>query len=513
MKDMQQSILSQATPQETQVVKHDSFDKATFEEMKQSAEALAEVQVNGMKELSTFGPLLQDTFSSLYKYNPKVRPEGELKSSHRFNHSMVDKSMQTDQYTKLRQYTKLDDVNSALATVTIANKMTELIKTELKKEAEEANQLAKQEQTTQQMCDTANSLMDIAQRAGTGSTAQDLMNKANKAQATAKKAQAKLKRMQNKSQKNLPGSQQKIRQAMRSAEQDALDNIEETAELLEAWGTEPGQLTQLPPEQRLELAKKLAEKDKLKKLAKMIGRFRRIAIHTQKSKITHGLDEVHDMELGDELQKVLPSELLKLNHPQLEQDFKRRYIEKQLLQYQLRGKENIGRGPMICCVDSSGSMDGDSEMWAKAVTLALLEIAQMQKRAFAVIFFGAEDDPLETIEIKKGEQNVISKVIQIAEYFLSGGTDFEKPLDAAIDLIEREEFNKADIVFVTDGYCGVSDEWLENFLTRKAAKEVRIHSVLVDMSDSNEVVDSFSDQVSTVMDLTLDDAVEIFQGV
>jgi len=239
------SILSQATPQETQVVKHDSFDKATFEKMKQSAEALAEVQVNGMKELTTFGPLLQDTFSSLYKYNPKVRPEGELKSSHRFNHSMVGKSMQTDQYTKLRQFTKLDDVNSALATVTIANKMTELIKTELKKEAEEANQLAKQEQTTQQMSDTANSHMDIAQRAGKGPTATDWMNKANKAQATANKPQAKHKRMQNKAQKNRQGSQQKIRQAMRSAEQAALDDIEETAELLEAWGTEPGQLTQI----------------------------------------------------------------------------------------------------------------------------------------------------------------------------------------------------------------------------------------------------------------------------
>jgi uncharacterized protein with von Willebrand factor type A (vWA) domain len=339
------------------------------------------------------------------------------------------------------------------------------------------------------------------------------MNQANKAQGSAKKSQGKLKRMQSKSQKNMTGSQQKIRQAMRSAEQEALSNIEETAELLEAWGTEPGQLTQLPPAQRLELAKKLGEKNKLKQLAKMIGRFRRIAIHTQKTKITHGLDEVHDMELGDELEKVLPSELLKLNHPLLEQDFKRRFIEKELLQYQLRGKENVGKGPIICCVDSSGSMDGDSEMWAKAVTLALLEIAQMQKRAFAVIFFGAEDDPLETIEIKKGEKNVISKVIQIAEYYLGGGTDFEKPLTAALELVEKTEFKKADIIFVTDGYCDVRDEWLEDFMKMKTGKEARIHSVLVDMSSSNDTVDSFSDQVSTITDLTLDNAVEIFQGV
>ncbi|MCD4766667.1 MAG: hypothetical protein K8R34_09180 [Methanosarcinales archaeon] len=137
----------------------------------------------------------------------------------------------------------------------------------------------------------------------------------------------------------------------------------------------------------------------------------------------------------------------------------------------------------------------------------------MQKRAFAVIFFGSEYDPLEIIEVHKDEQNILDKVIRIAEYFLNGGTDFEKLLNGAIELIEKIEFKKADIVFVTDGYCGVSDEWLEGFLKHKAEKEARVHSVLVEMVQSNEIVDSFSDQVSTVMDLTMDSAIEIFQGV
>jgi uncharacterized protein with von Willebrand factor type A (vWA) domain len=304
-----------------------------------------------------------------------------------------------------------------------------------------------------------------------------------------------------------------VRQAMRSAEADALSNIKETSELIEAWGAEPGQLQSLPPELRLELAQRLSEKDKLKKLARMLGRFRRMAIHSQKTKITHGLDEVHDMETGNDLEKVLPSELVNLRHPVLKQQFRRKFTEAQLLQYQLRGKEKAGKGPIICCVDSSGSMEGAPELWSKAVSLALLEIAQMQKRAFCVIFFGAEDDPLEIIEVMKGEQNPINKVIRIAEYFLDGGTDFETPLNAALEQLEKSEFKKADIVFVTDGSCGVSDVWLQDFLTRKSQKEARIHSVLVDMRCSNDTVDSFSDQVSLISDLTVDTAVEIFQGV
>ncbi|MBE0525096.1 MAG: VWA domain-containing protein [Methanosarcinales archaeon] len=510
---MQRSILSQAIPQETQVVEHDAFDKDTFLSMKDNAQALLDAQEKGTRELNTFPPLMQDMFNSLYKYSPKVREPNQLKSSHRFNHSLVNKATETDQYNHLRQYTKLDEVNSALATVTIANKLTETIKTELKEQAEEANKLAQQEVTCQNACDKADSLLDIAKKARGTPQAKDLQDKANQAQAKAGTTQKKLEKMQAQAEKNMAGSQQKIRQAMRSAELDAIRDVKETSELMEAWGTEPGQLTQLPAEQRLELAQKLAGKDKLKKLAGMLGRFRRMAIHSQKTKINHGLDEVHDMETGSDLEKVLPSELVNLRHPLLKKQFQRKFTEGQLLQYQLRGREKAGKGPIVCCVDSSGSMGGDNELWAKAVALALLEIAQMQKRAFAVIFFGSESDPLEIIEVHKGEQNIIDKVIQIAEYFLNGGTDFEKPLNAAIELIEKTEFKKADIVFVTDGHCGVSDEWLQEFVRRKAEKETRIHSVLVEMVQSNETVDSFSDQVSTVMDLTVDSAVEIFQGV
>lgn len=513
MRNVNKSILSQALPQETQVVKNDRFDKATFEEMRESAQALKDTQEKGVEELTTFPPLMQDVFSTFYKYKPNVRDQAEIKSSHRFNHSLINKAQETDQYPQLRQYTKLDPVNSALATVTIANSLIKTIQTDLKKEADEANKLAKQEDVTQQMCDTANSLSDIAHKAAGTPNAEDLMEKAMRAQKQAAQASTKLKKMESKNEKNMAGSQQKIRQAMRAAGNEALEEVKETSELIEAWGTEPGQLQQLSPEQRLELAQKLGDKDKLKKLAKMIGRFRRMAIHSQKTKITHGLDEVHDMETGNDLEKVLPSELVYLRHPVLKSQFNRKFTEAQLLQYELRGKEKVGRGPIICCIDSSGSMYGESELWAKAVALSLLEIAQMQKRSFAAIFFGSDSDPLETIEIHKGEQNVIGKVLEIAEYYLGGGTDFEKPLDEAIELIEREEFKKADIVFVTDGYCGVSDDWLESFLKRKDTKEARIHSVLVDMSSSNEVMDSFSDQVTPVQDLTIDSAVEIFQGV
>ena len=73
--------------------------------------------------------------------------------------------------------------------ITIANKMTETIKTELKEQAEEANKLAQQEVTCQKTCDRTDSLLDIAKKARGTPQDKDLQNKANQAHAKAGTAQ------------------------------------------------------------------------------------------------------------------------------------------------------------------------------------------------------------------------------------------------------------------------------------------------------------------------------------
>jgi hypothetical protein len=73
---------------------------------------------------------------------------------------------------------------------------------------------------------------------------------------------------------------------------------------------------------------------------------------------------------------LLPHELLALRHPVLRRDFARRFLDAELLQYTLRAVEEKGRGPMIVCIDGSSSMAGDKEIWSKAVSLTLLDIAQ-----------------------------------------------------------------------------------------------------------------------------------------
>ena len=65
------------------------------------------------------------------------------------------------------------------------------------------------------------------------------------------------------------------------------------------------------------------------------------------------------------------------------------------MQYELKGTEKQGKGPIVVCVDNSGSMSGDRETWSIVVALALLEIATMPKREFACIHIGGQSDALE----------------------------------------------------------------------------------------------------------------------
>ncbi len=245
----------------------------------------------------------------------------------------------------------------------------------------------------------------------------------------------------------------------------------------------------------------------------MVGRFKRLAISTQKTKVKHTPTEVFDVKIGQDLEKVLPTEILALNHPLLKYEFYERWAEGKLLQYEVKGKEKEGRGPVIICCDNSGSMAGSKELWSKAVALALLEISKLQKRSFACIHFGGKDDPIKIIEAPKGQAS-FDKVMEIGQYFLNGGTDFMKPLTEAVALIEKQEFRKADVVFVTDGECAVTDEFLAEFKAVKKQKEFKVISVLVDIgSTSPTAVQEFSDDIQFVSELSSEEAGKIFQTI
>lgn len=266
--------------------------------------------------------------------------------------------------------------------------------------------------------------------------------------------------------------QKALQQGMGSAKTDC-DELEQATQ---AWGNAPGSPQKLPYKEKVALAQRIRNSRILRQLAKIAGRMRSLALSTQRTKISKGSEEIYSVEIGDDVQRMLPQQLSHLTHPILRLELFGKIINKEVLQFSLRDRKKATRGPIVCAIDNSGSMSGDREVWAKAVALGLLEICVLQKRKFVGIHFGWKTE-IRAFEFD-WENYTMYNVLDFAEFFFGGGTDFEKPLEVAADYIG--ELPKADIVMITDGECGVEDRWLNDYLSWRDESEVTIFGVLVD---------------------------------
>jgi len=165
------------------------------------------------------------------------------------------------------------------------------------------------------------------------------------------------------------------------------------------------------------------------------------------------------------------------------------------------------------CIDVSSSMQGDKEMWSKAVALTLMDIARRQRRLFRAVMFSSGDVTLKVLDLNRERryQPDLNKVVEMAEYFPGGGTDFETPIDAAVELLGEKKLKRGDIVIITDGESQVSPEWLARLRERKADLDFSIFAVLVDVgSAETSSLAQFADRITSVKRISDEHARDIF---
>ena len=258
-----------------------------------------------------------------------------------------------------------------------------------------------------------------------------------------------------------------------------------------AWGVGPGELQRMDFEARRRLAERLRT-GRMARFIDLIGRFRQMAEGQRARRMENVPGELVGIELGDDLGRLIPSELASLALEVTRPVFIARYAEQRLFVYEQRGETEAGQGAIICCVDCSGSMGCmvpgtglSGEAWAKACALAMLDQARTAKRDFAGILFSSAGE-IKVFRFPASEPVRIGQVFDFAEFFWGGGTNFEEPLGTAAQLLEAE-FNddgamRGDIAIVTDGICGVSEEWTRAWDEGKAALGFRLFGIQVGRS-------------------------------
>ena len=93
------------------------------------------------------------------------------------------------------------------------------------------------------------------------------------------------------------------------------------------------------------------------------------------------------------------------------------------------------------------------------MALAVQDICAHEGRKFVLIHFSGKEE-LRTDRFLPG-QYTADDLLSAAEHFFDGGTDFETPIREALRLMNEEAFENADILFITDGQCSISDEMAE----------------------------------------------------
>nr|WP_246021036.1 hypothetical protein [Paenibacillus lentus] len=153
------------------------------------------------------------------------------------------------------------------------------------------------------------------------------------------------------------------------------------------------ELKKVPLKDQLILAERLSHDKKMKDIARWAGRMKVIANRKQRSKYKDAINR-NGIKQGNAVEQLLPMELGSYASPTTRMDFLRRYVEGQTLQYDTKGPEQLGKGPIILCLDQSGSMRGRDTI-SKGFALALMSIARKQRRDFAWIPFSSHAaDPL-----------------------------------------------------------------------------------------------------------------------
>lgn len=249
------------------------------------------------------------------------------------------------------------------------------------------------------------------------------------------------------------------------------------------------------------LAKTLQNNTKIKELVRKMGRNYISEEKKKRSKIPlASKSEVHGTHRSDDLMRLLPSELVNLEDDTLETLFYARLLERNLQTYELQGitfingetteeaKKRIG--PVVACLDTSGSMSGAPILKAKALLLAIASILKQENRSLHVLLFGSNG---EIRDFTMDTKNSSAGLLRFLQQSFGGGTDFETPLQRALDIItEQENYKKADVLMISDGDCALSDEFTQRLQAKKQTLDCSIYSVLC---AGSRVEDKFSDEV------------------
>jgi len=302
-----------------------------------------------------------------------------------------------------------------------------------------------------------------------------------------------------------------------------IEELKKLQEILEPFTNKFGRLWDMSKgrwqKANFDVLKKYAEllqKDEsLRELAEMLGRMQAAEIEyeeetftdkiiKQEWKIEHAskadLVGIHE---SDDISSMLPAEAALLAEPVLETVFYKKLVEKKLQTFDYQAKtlshkeeefqnkrqkaKEDKKGPIIICVDTSGSMHGTPEQVAKTLSFALLKIAIGENRKCYLISFSTGIETLELTDMR----NNLEKLLDFLSMSFCGGTDAMPAMEEALRMLKTEDYKKADVIMVSDFVMSGLDAETQEKIRLAKENKTKFHSLVIGDSGNQQTIEEF----------------------
>ena len=441
-------------------------------------DALSDIELGCEDRLPVIRSLTRDVFQSFYSLNPRHIPEEELSPyARKISRHILDEMMKSDDYAVIKAICEGKAYPAMEAAAEFMERISQCLDDLLNDANGDKNildTLDKQEKAQDNRVDDLGAMQKRRQDLQIPDTALEkkLLQTANRAAGKVKQLQA----LEQMVDDNLQKNKEEVTSIVAGALEAAMDRADETQSIILSWGSDPGKMDVLP--ENRELVQKVRQNDMLRNIARYLGRLKEMLRQKRKNSFTFGRGEKYSLQLGNDLKSVISSEFSMLASPATIPLFLRKHEKKLLKQYRRRERVYKGSGDMIVCMDESSSTRGDNAAWGKAVALALQDVAATDRRSFALVHFASSDE-LRTDLFLPGKYTA-DDLMAAATHFFDGGTNFETPIREAVRLMEQDGFQRADIVFITDGECEMPEEFVKALELKKADLSFTITGVLMD---------------------------------
>lgn len=240
-------------------------------------------------------------------------------------------------------------------------------------------------------------------------------------------------------------------------------NQVEKDEFFQAWGLMSGMWNTIDFERIRKIVRIQKEYPEIVKVANRMGR---VADDEGKEHLHVSQGDVYKLEhssksdilgvtMGNDLNALLPTELAHCADDDLEDLFVYKYLTHKLQTFRYKSeimqparrlevKPAALKGPMIVCLDTSGSMVGKPEKIASSLLVKILEIADRQRRNCFLIAFSVSIHP---IDVRRER----ARLLDFFSTTSCGDTDATRMLQATFRLIQsKKEYMNADILWISD---------------------------------------------------------------